>query len=227
MGKIGQLLIVSTPIGNLEDITLRALKILGEADIILAEDTRTATKLLKHHKINYKQLLSFFEGNEEKRINQVIDELKAGKNIALISESGTPLISDPGFKLARKVIKQTIFVSAIPGPSALIAALSVSGLPINSFVFLGFLPKKLNKIKGIFSDLKSLENIKTFVFYESPYRLIKTLKILKDDFGEVDVAVARELTKLHEEVLRGTPSQLIDHFEKNSPRGEIAVIVSF
>lgn len=226
---MGKLFIVATPIGNLEDITLRALRVLGECDVVLAEDTRTAMKLLQHFDLPHKKLLSFFEENEEERIPGVIALLKEGKNVALISESGTPLISDPGFKLVRQTIKEKLSLESIPGPTALIAALTVSGLPTNAFIFAGFLPKKDVKRKKFLQELevatKNLKQVKTVVFYESPHRLIKTLQTVKEVFGDVDIVIARELTKLHEEVVRGTVEEMLVYFNKVKPRGEFVTVL--
>lgn len=225
---MGTLFIVSTPIGNLGDITIRAIETLKNTHVILAEDTRTARRLLDHFGIptEQKEILSFFEGNEEKRIPRVVDLLHQGLNVALITESGTPLISDPGFKLVRKVIELGIKVETIPGSTAVIAALTLSGLPTNAFVFLGFLPKKETKSKKIFENLKksTLDPIKTVIFYESPYRLLNSLQAIKQVFGNIEVIVARELTKFYQEVRRETVVQSIKHFEENKPRGEFVVL---
>lgn len=224
---MGKLSIVALPIGNLEDITLRAIRVLGEADVILAEDTRTASKLLSHYGIEGKNLESFFEGNEERKINFAITLLKENKNLVLVSESGTPLISDPGYKLVRECIKLEIPVETIPGPTAAIAALTISGLPPNAFIFLGFLPRKGTHVKKWFNQVKSCTNdssLKTVIFYESPHRILKTLQSIKQIFGDVDIAIARELTKLHEEVRREKVSKSIEHFEKVRPRGEFVIV---
>ncbi|MBI2268369.1 MAG: 16S rRNA (cytidine(1402)-2'-O)-methyltransferase [Candidatus Blackburnbacteria bacterium] len=226
---MGKLSIVSSPIGNLEDITLRAIRVLGEADLILAEDTRTTAQLLNHYGIQGKNLESFFEGNEERKINLAIALLKEGKNISLLSESGTPLISDPGYKLVRECIKLHTPVETIPGPTALIAALTISGLPPNAFVFLGFLPRKETHVKKWFNQMKNCISglpLKTVIFYESPHRILKTLYLTKEIFGDVEVAVARELTKLHEEIRREKVSKSIEHFTKTKPRGEFVILLS-
>lgn len=221
----GKLSIIATPIGNLEDITIRAVKTLQEADLILAEDTRSTRNLLAAREIPQKPLLSFFEGNEQARITQILEELAKGKNIALVSESGTPLISDPGYKLIRKLIEEGMSIESIPGPTALIAALTISGLPSNAFVFLGFLPKKKGKIQKIFKELDKLpENIKTAIFYESPHRILQTLQAIKEHFGNINLTIARELTKVHEEVRRENIVQSIKHFEKTKPRGEFTIL---
>lgn len=227
---MGKLYLVATPIGNLADITLRAIETLKNADLILAEDTRTTGNLLKHYQILQKPMLSFFEGNEERRIVEVLAKLQQGVNIALVSESGTPLISDPGFKLVREAIKFGITVEAIPGPTALITALVVSGLPTNAFLFLGFLPKKEGKARNVLADVKlgleQVKQVKTVVVYESPHRLLKTLQIIEEVFGNVDCVVTRELTKIHEEVLRGDIKITISNFKERRPRGEMVILFS-
>lgn len=222
--------IVSTPIGNLGDITYRAIQTLIDCDIILAEDTRTTAKLLAHYQIPHKELASFFEGNEGRRINSVIAQIKEGKHIAIVSESGTPLISDPGYKLVREAISMGMPIESIPGPTAFVSALSISGLPTNAFLFLGFLPKKEAHAKRLFlsvrDTLHGVEQLKTVIFYESPFRLLKSLNLVKQVFGEADVAVARELTKIHEEVKSGRVTEIIAHFEKIKPRGELVVLLT-
>lgn len=233
---MGKLFIVSTPIGNLEDITLRALRILSEVHVILAEDTRSAHILLAHHKIERpkvlsgveRDIISFFEGNEGRRIPEAVSLLNDGRNVALISESGTPLISDPGYKLVRECIRLGISVEAIPGPTAAIAALTVSGLPPNAFTYLGFLPKKEGKARKVLEGVKNahehMSDVKTIILYESPHRLLKTLHLIKEVFDDVDVVVARELTKFHEEVRREKVSEAIEYFTKTKPRGEFVVL---
>ncbi|OGY10414.1 MAG: 16S rRNA (cytidine(1402)-2'-O)-methyltransferase [Candidatus Blackburnbacteria bacterium RIFCSPHIGHO2_12_FULL_41_13b] len=226
----GKLFIISTPIGNFEDITLRALSTLRDADVILAEDTRTTANLLKHYNIPRKEIISFFEGNEEKRHPEILNLLITGKNVALVSESGTPLVSDPGYKLIRELVSNGIKIETIPGPTALVAALVVSGLPTNSFLFMGFLPKKSGKAKTILENTKSalsaLSQCKSVILYESPHRIVKTLQLVKDVFGEIDVVVARELTKIHEEVRREKVSQAIEYFTTTKPRGEFVLLFS-
>lgn len=225
---MGKLYIVSTPIGNLEDITLKALRVLQEVDVILAEDTRTTVNLLKHYKLPQKETVSYFEGNEQKRQHEVYKLLQEGKNIALVSESGTPLISDPGYKLVRGLINQGIQLEAIPGPTALITALIISGLPTNAFLFLGFLPKKQSKALQILQNTKSalsnLKQCKSVIVYESPHRVIRTLEQIKEVFGETDVVAARELTKIHEEVRREKVSYAIEYFTNTKPRGEFTIL---
>ncbi|MEK7521756.1 MAG: 16S rRNA (cytidine(1402)-2'-O)-methyltransferase [Patescibacteria group bacterium] len=227
---MGKLSIVSTPIGNLEDITLRALSTLKACDLILAEDTRTTIGFLKHYDIPPKEVVSFFEGNEEGKINFAITSILQGKHLALVSESGTPLISDPGYKLVREAIKAGVVIESIPGPTALISALTVSGLPTNAFLFLGFLPKKESHSRKLLIQardaIQDIEQLKTIVFYESPHRLVKTLHLIKVVFGELQIVVARELTKMHEEVRRERVGEAIEHFNKDKPRGEITVLLS-
>lgn len=230
--KTGTLSIVSTPIGNMEDITLRALKTLRETQVIFAEDTRSALNLLNHHNIDtsIKKIISFFEGNEEARYTEVFQYLKEGIDVALISESGTPLVSDPGFKLVRELIANGINVESIPGPTALISALTVSGLPTNAFLFLGFLPKKESHVKNILKETKEaisiLNQCRTVIIYESPHRLIKTLNAIQEVFGDIQIVVARELTKIHEEVRRENICKSIEHFQKNQARGEFVLMLS-
>lgn len=227
---MGKLFIVSTPIGNLEDITFRAVRILSEVHVILAEDTRSAHNLMAHYKIETsdKEIISFFEGNEERRIPEVITLLEQGRHVALISESGTPLISDPGYKLVRECIQRDIPIEAIPGPSALISALTVSGMPPNAFLYLGFLPKKEGKarkvLEGVTTAHEHMVDVKTIILYESPYRLLKTLNLIKEIFGDVDVAICRELTKFHEEIHRSKVSETIEYFTKIKPRGEFVIL---
>lgn len=218
----GNLFIVPTPLGNLEDITLRAIRILKEVDLIAAEDTRKTAKLLSHYQI-HQPLTSYYEANRVSKGKFIIDQLKQGKNVALVSESGTPGISDPGYHLIRETIYANIPVVSLPGPSAVVAGLVVSGLPTNSFVFLGFLPRKPGKL---IKELKKAgEQRRTIVFYESPHRLIKTLELMRDNLGEVNLVIVRELTKKFEEILRGTPASILAHFQKNPPLGELVVII--
>lgn len=226
---MGKLFIVATPIGNIADITLRALETLKNADLVLAEDTRTTQKLLTHYNIHGKKLLSFFEGNEDRRTPEVLNALQnTQQNIALVSESGIPLISDPGFKLVREAIKLGIILEVIPGPTALITALVVSGLPPNAFIFLGYLPRKEPHVKKLFLGIKEasahIPQIKTVIFYESPHRLLRSINLVKEIFGNTDIAVTRELTKLHEETIRGKIDAIIDRFGKEAPKGEFVIL---
>jgi 16S rRNA (cytidine1402-2'-O)-methyltransferase len=218
----GKLYIVPTPIGNLEDITFRAISILKQADLILAEDTRTSSFLLKHYNID-KPLRSYHQHNEHKTVQEIVESIRAGKIIALVSDAGTPGISDPGFLLVRESLKNNIPVETLPGATAFVPALVNSGLPCDSFVFIGFLPQK----KGRQTKLNSLHGEKrTMVFYESPFRLIKALEEFKEHFGaERLVSVSRELTKLHEENYRGTVQEVLDHFNSKPVKGEIVIVL--
>ncbi len=216
------LYIVATPIGNLEDISQRALRILKEVDLIACEDTRTSGIMLKKYQIETAKI-SFHSYSDQGKIDQLIDLLKEGKNIALISDAGTPGISDPGFLLIQAVRQAGIAVSPIPGPSAFLTALSASGLPINHFLYLGFLPVK----KGRQTLLKKLqEEENTIVFYESPHRILKTLKEFNEYFPERKLVIARELTKIYEEFQSGSAKELLDYFSKKTPKGEFVVIMA-
>ncbi len=218
----GRLFIVPTPIGNLEDITLRAINTLKEVDLILAEDTRTSSFLLKHLGIS-KPLKSYHQHNEHKILDELITQLNSGKNIALISDAGTPGISDPGFLLIREAIEKNISIISLPGATAFVPALINSGLPCNEFSFYGFLPQK----KGRQTRLKLLElEEKTFIVYESPFRLVKLLQELQKHLGAKRKAcVCRELTKLFEETKRGTLEELILFYNSKPVKGEIVVVV--
>ncbi len=219
---MGILYIVPTPVGNMEDMTMRAIRILKEADVILAEDTRTSGILLKHFDI-HNHLISHHKFNEHTASAAVIERLKGGQTVALVSDAGTPGISDPGFFLAREAAKEGIEVQCLPGATACIPAIVSSGLPCDRFCFEGFLPQK----KGRMTHLESLkEERRTMVFYESPYRLLKTLQQFADTFGEDRPAsVCREISKLHEENVRGSLKELVDHFTETEPRGEIVIVV--
>lgn len=216
------LYLVSTPIGNLEDITHRAIKILKEADIILAEDTRKTTILLNKYSIR-KKLISFHKFNEHQVIHKVIDLLDKGTAVALVSDAGTPAISDPGYLIVRECLKRNIDIEALPGPTALIPALIISGLPSDRFTFEGFLPVK----KGRNQRIRELTGEKrTMIFYESPHRLVKTLTELSEALGQERKAViARELTKIHEETIRGTLGNLVEMLNNKSIKGEIVLVV--
>jgi len=219
---MSKLYIVPTPIGNLEDMTFRGIRVLKEADLILAEDTRTSGKLLKHFEINT-HMQSHHMHNEHKTVESVIQKLKAGQTIALISDAGTPAISDPGFLLTRACVNEGIEVDCLPGATAFVPALVNSGLPNDKFVFEGFLPVK----KGRQTRFKLLaEETRTMIIYESPHKLVKTLGHFCEYFGEDrQVSVSRELTKLYEETVRGTAREVLTHFENKAPKGEIVVIV--
>ncbi|HVP77386.1 MAG TPA: 16S rRNA (cytidine(1402)-2'-O)-methyltransferase [Thermodesulfobacteriota bacterium] len=219
----GVLYVVSTPIGNREDITLRALRILKEVDLIAAEDTRHTGLLLRHFGIQT-PLSSYFEGNELRKRDLILSRLKQGDRVALVSDAGTPGISDPGFRLIQLAVENQIPVVPIPGPSAVITALSVSGLPTDAFLFKGFLPHKSTKRRGL---LEQLENVKeTLIFYESPHRIIETLKDIFDTLGDREIVLARELTKIYEEVLRGRVSEIQSQITGKKIRGEITLIIS-
>lgn len=215
------LFLVPTPIGNLEDITLRALKVLNEVDIILAEDTRTSGKLLKHHDIR-KPLQSYHIFNEHKAAEKLVERMLAGETFALISDAGTPAISDPGFLLVREAIKENLVVNCLPGATAFVPALVNSGLPSDKFTFEGFLPHK----KGRQTRLKKLaEEERTIILYESPHRLVKSLEQLKEFLGDRRASVSRELTKMFEETVRGSLSELITHFTEKGVKGEFVIVV--
>jgi len=218
----GVLYIVSTPIGNMEDITLRALRILKEVDLIAAEDTRRTGLLLKHFGIQT-PLTSYFEGNELKKRGYILSKLKEDKNIALVSDAGTPGISDPGFRLIQLVIENKIPIVPIPGPSAVVTALSVSGLPTDAFLFKGFLPHKSKKRRDL---LKELEKVReTLILYESPHRLSETLKDILEILGDREIVLTRELTKVYEEILRGKVSQIQNLIGERKLKGEITLVV--
>ncbi|SDQ12489.1 16S rRNA (cytidine(1402)-2'-O)-methyltransferase [Flagellimonas zhangzhouensis] len=219
---MGKLYLVPTPIGNLEDITLRAIKVLKEVDVVLAEDTRTSGKLLKHFEIDT-PLQSHHMHNEHKQVESLVQKLKGEATFALISDAGTPAISDPGFLLTRACVENDIEVECLPGATAFVPALVNSGLPNDRFVFEGFLPVK----KGRQTRLQQLaEETRTMVFYESPHKLLKTLAHFAEYFGEDrPVSVSRELTKLYEETVRGTLSEVLQHFTEKAPKGEFVIVV--
>lgn len=220
---MGKLYIIPTPIGNLEDITFRAIRLLNEVDLILAEDTRTTGILLKHYDIQNK-MQSYHKFNEHKAVSHIIDRLKGGENMALVSDAGTPGISDPGFLIARECAREGVEVECLPGATAFVPALVASGIPSDRFCFEGFLPQK----KGRMTRLKNLtEESRTMVFYESPHRVLKTLTQLAEHLGENRYASTnREISKKYEETLRGPLKELISHFSVNEPRGEFVIVVS-
>ena len=220
---MGILYLVSTPIGNLEDITLRALRILKEVDLVVCEDTRQTKKLLDYYKIN-KPLESFFEHNEEVKIGRVIKLIESGQNLALVSDGGTPMISDPGYRLVKSVIGRGVVIVPIPGPSAVITSLCASGFPTDRFHFVGFLPAKEGKRKNFLVALNSFSG--TIIAFESPIRLLFTLTNLKEIFGDVPVCIAREMTKIHEEFFRGKVSEAIESFKQRPVKGEVTLIFS-
>ena len=219
---MGRLYLVPTPIGNLKDMTFRAIEVLKEVDLILAEDTRTSAKLLKHFEIGT-HMHSHHMHNEHKTTEGIVQRLKAGENIALISDAGTPAISDPGFLLTRACVEAGIEVDCLPGATAFVPALVNSGLPNDKFVFEGFLPVK----KGRQTRLLLLaEEARTIILYESPHKLLKTLGQLVEYFGaDRSISVSRELSKLHEETVRGTTTEVLKHFEAKPPKGEIVIVI--
>lgn len=223
----GTLFIVATPIGNLQDITLRAISVLKSVSYIACEDTRKTGLLLKSLKIEHRpMLISYYEQTEDIRIPSILNLLSNGEDIALVSDSGTPLISDPGYPLVRECLRQNIKVESIPGPSALISSLVSSGLPPDKFIFLGFLPRK----EG--NRLKLLRNLKdgnekleaTVIIYESPHRLVKTLKSIETVFGDISISIARELTKIHEQNFKSGLHEAILYYENKTPKGEFVIL---
>tara|TARA_R100001369_G_scaffold29172_4_gene52525 strand:+ start:1843 stop:2514 length:672 start_codon:yes stop_codon:yes gene_type:complete len=219
---MSKLYLVPTPIGNLEDITLRAIRVLKEVDIILAEDTRTSGKLLKHFEINT-PMQSHHMHNEHKTVEAIVRRIKNGETFALISDAGTPAISDPGFLLTRACVQEGVEVDCLPGATAFVPALVNSGFPNDKFVFEGFLPPK----KGRQTRFKILaEESRTIIFYESPHKLLKTLANFMEYFGEDRlVSVSREITKLHEETIRGTAKEVLEYYTNKPPKGEIVIVV--
>lgn len=218
----GKLIVVPTPVGNLEDITLRAINVLKSVDLILAEDTRTSSKLLNHLGISV-PMKSHHQHNEHKTAEYLAEEIKGGKNIALISDAGTPAISDPGFLLVRECAEKGVKIECLPGPTAIIPALVVSGLPCDRFYFEGFLPHK----KGRQTRWKYLADLPcTFAIYESPYRVVKCLEQALEFLGNRNCAVVREISKKFEEVRRGTVEELLNHFKNNNPKGEFVIVFS-
>ncbi|MCK4912288.1 MAG: 16S rRNA (cytidine(1402)-2'-O)-methyltransferase [Candidatus Omnitrophica bacterium] len=216
------LYIVATPIGNLEDITLRAVRILGEVELVLAEDTRKTGMLLKRLSIK-KELISFYEHNEVKKIPSIIEKLREGKDIAIVSSAGTPTISDPGYKLIKTCREEGIPITSLPGPSSIINCLALSSISHDKFVFLGYMPRKKSAQK------KLLEKTKPWginlVFFESPYRILKSLELIKKSLGEVRLIIAREMTKKFEEVLEMEVSEAISYFSKKEPKGEFVMVI--
>jgi len=217
------LYLVATPIGNLEDITLRALRTLKECDLIAAEDTRRTGVLLKHFGI-YKPMLSYFQFNEAKRSEEIIERLRRGEKIALVTDAGSPGISDPGERVVKAAIAAGFRIESVPGPSALVAALTASGLPADEFHFIGFLPHKSGQRRKKLESLATIEG--TLVLYESPYRIEKLLGELKDIFPQRSIVLARELTKKFEEFLRGKPAELLEQMQKRSIKGEFVVMIA-
>jgi len=218
---MGKLYIVPTPIGNLKDITLRALDVLREVNYIACEDTRRTRVLLSHYGIKGKKLIPYYEPKEEKQIPKIVSLLKE-ENVALVSDAGTPGISDPGYRLVRRCIEEGIEIESLPGASSVTTALAGSGLPTDRFTFVGFPPKK--GTRGFFEELKGCPDT-TFVVFESPYRVIRTLNVIREVFGEVYMCIARELSKLHEEYIRGNVSQVIEELQgRERIRGEVVML---
>jgi 16S rRNA (cytidine1402-2'-O)-methyltransferase len=217
------LYLVATPIGNLEDITLRALRTLKECDLVAAEDTRRTGLLLKHFGIS-KPMVSYFQFNEARRSEEIIERLRRGEKIALVTDAGSPVISDPGERVVKAAITAGFRVESVPGPSALVAALTASGLPTEEFHFIGFLPHKSGQRRKKLEALREVNG--TLVLYESPYRIEKLLAELKDIYPERHIVLARELTKKFEEFLRGTPAQLLEQLQKRSIKGEFVVLIA-
>lgn len=217
---MGTLYIVATPIGNMGDITYRAVEVLKKTRFIACEDTRRTGSLISKLDLGIKSYISFFEGNEAEKTKYILSLLEAGNDVALVSDGGTPLISDPGYKLVRECRNLRIKVESIPGPSALITALTLSGLPTDRFMFFGFSPKSQGKRKVFFSDLKNYKNF-TIVFYESPHRIVESLEDLKTVLGDIEIVVCREMTKVYEEVISDKISVIL---KKLNPRGEFTVV---
>tara|TARA_B100000212_G_scaffold331950_1_gene299668 strand:+ start:185 stop:877 length:693 start_codon:yes stop_codon:yes gene_type:complete len=221
MSTLGKLFVVGTPIGNLADITYRAIDVLNNVEFIFAEDTRVSKKLLNHYSID-KKIYSYHDYSRDSEVVNLINILVDGSNVALISDAGTPTISDPGYRLIRKCIKKGIDVIPIPGPSAVTAALSVAGLPSDSFTFIGFLPQKKGRVKKI-EQLNDIEN--TIIVFESPHRILKTLNQFLEILGNRQVVIGRELTKLYEEIIRGNLKEVIQRISDKSLKGEIVIMI--
>ena len=218
----GTLYVIATPIGNLDDISLRAVKILSESDIIAAEDTRTTKKILNKYGIE-KKMISYNDNNEISKTEMLIESLESGNTVALVSDAGTPCISDPGYRVVKKAQELSIVVKSVPGPSSVVAALSISGLPSNRFFFEGFLPKKKGRKKRI-EYLKEIDE--TVIIFESPYRVNKTLLDIYNIIGERYVTICREMTKIHEETIYGRLSSLVDIFSDKKNKGEFVILIS-
>lgn len=225
---MGILYIVSTPIGNLQDITLRAISTLKEVDLVACEDTRVTGNLLHHLDIS-KKMVQLNDTNEENKIYELLSQLEQDVNIALVSDAGTPLISDPGYRLTKAALQKGIRVIPIPGASAVTTALSAAGLPTDKFLFMGFSPDSSAHKITWFKNIKDLTTTHkkinpTIVFYESPHKLLKSLEAMKEVFGDTEITIAREMTKIHEEFLKDTVSNLLEHFTKTAPRGEFVIL---
>lgn len=224
---MGKLYIVATPIGNLGDITLRALEVFKQVDGVICEDTRRTGLLLHRYNIK-KPMIVLNDYNEAKIVLSLVSRLKNGEHLALVSDAGTPLISDPGFKLVRECIKEDIKVESTPGPSAVVTALTISGLPPDKFFFVGYVPKKSGDHQKLLTNLASIPRIirATIILFESPHRLIKTLTSIQEIFGDIDVVICRELTKIHEESRREKISESIAHFKSTTPKGEFTILLN-
>ena len=218
----GKLYLVPTPIGNLKDITLRSLEVLENADVIAAEDTRQTIKLLNHFNIK-KTLISYHMHNEQGKSDEILNRLREGENIALVSDAGMPGISDPGSVIVKKCIEEGLDFEVLPGATAFATALIYSGLDSSAFTFRGFIPRDTKSRKIVVEELKNQKE--TLIFYEAPHRLLSTLTFLLDSFGDRNIAACRELTKIHEEIVRGKLSEVIEHFKINSPRGEFVLVL--
>lgn len=218
----GKLYLVPTPIGNLKDITLRSLEVLESADVIAAEDTRQTIKLLNHFNIK-KTLISYHMHNEQGKSDEILNRLREGENIALVSDAGMPGISDPGSVIVKKCIEEGLDFEVLPGATAFATALIYSGLDSSAFTFRGFIPRDTKSRKIVVEELKNQKE--TLIFYEAPHRLLSTLTFLLDSFGDRNIAACRELTKIHEEIVRGKISEVIEHFKINSPRGEFVLVL--
>ncbi len=218
----GKLYLVPTPIGNLKDITLRSLEVLEGADVVAAEDTRQTIKLLNHFNLK-KTLISYHMHNEQGKSNEILDRLRAGENIALVSDAGMPGISDPGSVIVKKCIEEGLDFEVLPGATAFSTALIYSGLDSTAFTFRGFIPRDTKSRKVVVEELKNQKE--TLIFYEAPHRLLSTLTFLKENFGDRNLSACRELTKLHEEIIRGKISEVIEHFNENNPRGEFVLVM--
>ncbi|SHE70666.1 16S rRNA (cytidine(1402)-2'-O)-methyltransferase [Clostridium fallax] len=220
---MSKLYLVPTPIGNLKDITLRSLEVLKECDMVAAEDTRQSLKLLNHFEIK-KPLISYHKYNEQGKSEDLIEKVKDGKNIALVTDAGMPGISDPGSVIVQKCIEQGVDFEVLPGATAFATALVYSGLDTTKFLFKGFLPRENKERRPIIEDLK--DRTETLIFYEAPHRLLDTLSFLKENLGNRKVSICRELTKLHEEIVRGNLDEVLNHFIENKPRGEFVLVIS-
>lgn len=224
---MGTLYLTSTPIGNLKDITLRSLEILQAVDGIICEDTRRTAILINHYQI-HKPLLVLNDFNEAQKVPEIVQKLKTGENLALVSDAGTPLISDPGYKLVRTCLEENIPVDSLPGPSSFLSALTLSSLPPDKFTFLGYPPEKGGKRIELLRKLLTINQIvsSTYIFFVSPYKIIKTLEEMKEIFGNIEVVIAKELTKVHQSVKKQPLSSWVEQFKKQKPKGEYVLLFS-